>query len=298
MNKFLETEYAFRIKHSKYSNKENCRNRLLQIIWLVQGFLGYLSKDKDLRANHKFIESITPNPTFILPINGDDIYDLYEDLKARERKALKLEFFTGLNLADVVELELSDFRTINDEFYFVHKKRIKTWKKRVNYLNVYDNAFYRELERYCDRNSISENEKIFPLTSMGLYNAYKRILLKNNLNPKTLPKWIRQLSFTRLEPVLGEGTDLFSLWTQHQMGVLSTHYVKKYINQYINLYPKICDAVLIGSLKQTEEKLKFLKTEIETKLDLVDTRLIEIEKKTEKDDKIDEILSILRNKTI
>ena len=297
-NKFLEKEYLIRMDAKPSRDKINCKNRLLQIIWDVQGFLGYISRERDLRANHKLIENMTPNPTFINPINVDDVFDLFDEAKARDRKALKIEFFTGYNPVDLLGLTLSDFRTINDEFYYIHKKRQKTWKKKINYLNIFDNNFYYEIARYCDRKNISENELIFPITPSGLWKSYKRNLIKNNLNPHTTPKYIRQLAFTRIEPVLGEESSLFRLWTQHAAGVLSTYYVKKYITKFIERYPKICDAVLIGSLKQSQQKIKFLKDEIHTKLDIINTRITDMEEHNKTDDKIDEILTLIKKRII
>jgi len=279
-------------------NKINCKNRLLQIVWEVQGFLGYISKDKDLRANHKLIEGMTSNPQFIIPITIDDVFDLYDEANSRDRKALKLEFFTGYNPIDLTQLTLSDFRPVNDEFYFIHKQRQKTWKKHVNYLNIFDQNIVYELERYCSRNGIDLNERIFSITPTALWKSYKRTLKRNELNEYTTPKWIRQLSFTRLEPVLGEETSQFKLWTQHAMGVISTHYIKKYISNFIEIYPKICDAVLLGSLKKTEQKLKIMKDEIKQKIDSIEDRINRIENERKTDEKIDEILSLLKNKII
>jgi hypothetical protein len=297
-NKFKELEFNKRMSTGKITDKTNCLNRILQIVWNVQGLLGYLSRDKDFRANSKWLESITPNPKFIIPITIDDVYDLYDECKSRDRKALKIEFFTGYNPIDLVNLSLSDFKPIdvNNEFYYVHKKRQKTWKKQVNFLNVFDSTFYYELVRYCDRNNISEMEPIFQISPIGLYKSYKRVLEKNDYNQYVTPKWIRQLSFTRLEPVLGPDTALFSLWTQHQMGVLSTHYIKKFVSQYIELYPKICDAVLLGSIKKSQEKIKILKDEILIKIEEQDKKIKNLEEKSKTEEKIDEILNLLKNK--
>lgn len=279
-------------------DETNCKNRVLQIVWQVQGFLGYISKDRDYRANPKLIEHSTPNPNFIIPISVDDLFDLYDEANSRDRKAIKLEFFTGYNPVDLLQLKLGDFKPINDEFYYVHKRRQKTWKKKVNYLNIFDNNFVYEIERYCDRNDIGLNENIFSITPVALWKSYKRVLRKNSFNEKTTPKWIRQLSFTRIEPIFGEESSLFKLWTQHAMGLISTHYIKKYVNKYIELYPKICDAVLIGSLKQTKQRLKILKDEIVTKLDIIDNRLTKVEEQNKTDEKIDEVLNILKKKIL
>jgi len=80
------------------------------------------------------------------------------------------------------------------------------------------------------------------------------------------------------------------------MGVLSTHYVKKYIQKFIEKYDKICEAVLIGSIKYSQEKIRRLKNEILEKMDLLDGRVKKLEEKSKVDEKLDEILNILKKK--
>ncbi|MBD3194555.1 MAG: hypothetical protein GF317_05825 [Candidatus Lokiarchaeota archaeon] len=293
---FIEKEFEKRMKLNPRRNRTNTKNRVLQIVWNTQGFLGYLSRRKDLKANPKLIELQTPNPSFINKINIIDVYDLYEVLPDAGRRRLKLQLFCGYNNVDLVQLRLSDFkpyRASGEEFFYIHKQRQKTARRRINYLNVFDDKFVFEYERFCNRYDIKENELLFPVGARAISAMYKRYIMKSTrvvevdskkkkvplINPHTTPKYIRQLCFTQLEDVFHDDDDLFMLWSQHALRLVKKHYIKNYLDRFIKKYDKICDAVLLGNTRRLTLEKKQLKQDIYTKFDLLNKSLNELKLK-------------------
>jgi len=284
---FVNRELERRLKKNPEKDRDLVKNRLLQVVWRVQGFMGLISSDKDLRANSRWIESFTPLPSFVAKITVLDVYDLYEILPDRGRRRLKLQLFTGWNNVDLIDLRLNDFKSTHDNnFLYVAKTRVKTIRKRVAYLNVFDSNFHFELERYCNRYDIGPNERIFPVTSPAISKLYKYYLKRNEsaLNPKVMPKWIRQLCFTELRPVFKNDPDLYALWTQHKLGVLRSNYIKDYIPRFMELYDDIKGRVCLGNLKRQTIELKELKDDIRLELRLQSDKLDKLEKKLKKEE--------------
>lgn len=290
---FVNRQVDDLVKRDPSRSRDLIKNRQLQIVWRVQGFLGYLSTERDLRGNPKWIEDINPIPNFIRKINIVDVYDLYEILPDKGRRRLKLQFYAGWNNVDLTQLRLDDFKpTFSNEYFYVAKTRQKTWKKKVVYLNLFGDDFQFELERYCNRYDIKDNDLIFPVGSNAISEYYRSHLQQNKyINQNVTPKYVRQLCFTQLEPVFKQDPDLFDLWTQHKMGVLKTNYIKNYIERLIPLHELIKERVCLGSIKRMKVEIQELKKDIHTELLLQQTRLEKVEQnlKESNEGKFDDI---------
>jgi hypothetical protein len=288
---FVETEYKIRIKRFPHRNYVNTRNRVLQIMWDLQGFLGYLGVN--LKANNKILELQFPVTDFQPAIHVLDLLHLSDEMPGEGRRRLKLLFWTTWNPVDMVKLCLNDFKHLNSEygeFFWVNKRREKTFKKKVIYLNLFEPSYYNELERYCIRNDINSNTPIFsrlvdkeenmrvPLATCTFRAYFRYWARRTGLNELVSPKNIRALGITQLKNAIKDN-DLVDLWSQHKVGTVPTHYIKDSIQKYIELMPQIKKAVGIETVSSLTEQVKVLKDDIESKLDI---HALEIEKLKEK----------------
>jgi len=285
----METEINDRIKINKDKNYDLIKNRVLQIVWQTQGFLGHISTDRDLRANPKLLESQSVTPSLVPKIKIIDVLDLYEVLPDVGRRRLKLQMYAGYNNIDLVQLRLDDFKSSTDnDFLYIRKQRQKTRGKKVLFMNIFHRKIFDEYQRFCNRYDIKSNELMFPVTPNAVYKMYKSYLkgtlksLRKNppmLNEYTTAKHIRQLNTTLLRPVFSKNRDLFYLWTQHSLPITEKYYIKDQLDRMIILYPHIAERVLLGDLKEITLKLQELEQDI--KLDILQTneKIKELEKK-------------------
>jgi hypothetical protein len=306
------------MKKKPNRDKINCKNRLLQVVWDVQGLLGYLEgvEGKVLRANRKFIESQTANPNFMPSVSISDLLDAFDEMPGEGRRRLKFLFWTTWNSIDATQLTISDFKPIDTDyglFYWIKKFRRKTHTKKIVFLNTFTGAFYKELDRYCSRNNIGENDPIFSRLDKKLdqrfslnpctFRAYfKYWAVKAGFNELMGPKTIRALGITRLRSVFEDDYELLEIWSQHHADIITTHYTKDLLDRLTQRMPKIAEAVGIENVSSLTERVKMLKDDIETKLDI---HASEIEKLKQKETPVskevaqetaDEILKILKQK--
>jgi hypothetical protein len=318
-NNFIDREFDKRMKAKPNRDRVNCKNRVLHIIWNIQGLLKFLSADRDLRANHHFIEAQMDNTNFINPLTMLDVYDAYEEMPGIGRKRLKFGLFSTWNPVDQTNLFLSDFKRIKTEygdFWYIHKYRRKSIKQYVTFINVYDDDFVFEYERFCQRYDIKENDPIFSKTNKSFkrkarrvkitpgafYAYYKYWINKSKLSPYVIPKYIRPLGITNLEPVFRDDKDLLQIWSQHKQEVLNRHYVKNIIFRMVERYPQIKAANYIGSVSRMQVEIRQLKDDIHNKLDIHDQEIMNLKIKqspaaNEKAEEIaEEIATLVREK--
>jgi integrase len=294
-NDFLDYEYNLRMKAKPDRDKVNCRNRLLQIVWDVQGLLGYLEgvEGKNLRANRKLLETQTANPSFIPQINVSDLLFAFDEMPGEGRRRLKFLFWTTWNTIDVTQLSISDFKPIDTDyghFYWIKKYRQKTHKKKIVFLNAFTPSFYEELDRYCSRNSIGENEPIFSRFDKKVeerlalnpctFRAYfKYWAAKAGFNEQVGPKNIRALGIAQLRNVFKDDYELLEVWSQHHADIITTHYTQDLLNRFVERMPKIQNAVGIENVSQLKEQVKVLKDDISMKLDLHTSEIEKLKQK-------------------
>lgn len=293
LNKFVENEFNKRMKQNPQQDMINCKNRVLQIQWNFQGFLGYLSteEERDLRAVSKLLDLQTDNPNFVPTICVLDLLNLYDELPGEGRRRLKTLFWTTWNPIDAVQLRLNDFKLIlsdyGDEVFWVKKYRQKTMRKRIVYITTFEKRQYEEFERYCNRNGIGPNDPIFSrldtndgkrysLGSSAMKAYFGYWIHKCRLNENVMPKTIRSLGITQLEPIFKDDKELLDVWSQHKMGIVTQHYVKNTLNRLINHLPQIRTAVGIENVSYLTEEVKVLKEDINTKLNIHDQEIQEL----------------------
>jgi hypothetical protein len=296
---FVEKETAKRIMNKSDSNYYKVKNRVLRIMWGVQGFLGHLSSETDLRANHKFLENFTPIPSLQLKITMSDVYELYDEMPSKGRRRLEMQTLTGWNNIDLVDLRLDDFQaTTDNNFLFIAKSRHKTRGQKVYYLNIVDHKTYWRYEKYCNRYDIKSNEPIFKVTPQAI-SAYYRFHIDKNpyFNKFIMPRNIRQLTFTLLRPIFQTQPELFNLYTQHSTTILTKHYIKDSTERLIELYPEIEKRVLLDSFNpyalELKEIKKDLKTDVEQlieKTELISKKVNSLEQKDKYQNEIKNII--------
>lgn len=216
------------------------KNTYLRDAWLINGLLGKLGKK--YQANSKLLESQTPNSNLELQVSLEDVKKLYDVLSLKYKLILKIMVFGGFNPIDVVNFTLADFKSHDEgDYFYVYKLRHKTRSKKVMYLNVFRQDFFREIKNYAQDQNRAINDRIFPITPKTLENTFQYYIKKYNLNPKTMPRYIRQLNATLLEDVLPQKYLL--LWTQHKGDLMTRFYLKRNIEKFIQYYPLIINAV-------------------------------------------------------
>lgn len=289
---FLEEWVEAQLEAKKKTHPEgdfiSFENTYRNIIWGFQGFLGKLGKE--YKANPELIESQTPNSNIDLQTSKDDVLKLYDVLPVKYQLILKIIMFTGLNPADVVLLTLKDFKKYNASgFYYIHKYRQKTKSKKVRFINLFHQTFYEEVQTYTQSlPGYSLNDPIFPIQPKTVTDEFRFYLEKYQLNPKTIPQYIRQLNITLLEETLP--SKLLLLWSQHKAGLMDTHYLKTTLPKLVQYYPMICEKVLLKSsfqyskennikgsvahLKQTIASQQTKIQELESKVDQILTHLL------------------------
>lgn len=295
---FAIEQYEARKKKEPNGNFRNFRNTELRIIWGVQGLLGKIGQK--YKANHELLETQTSNTNLELPITLEDVEKLYDVLPYKYGLMLKIITFTGLNPKDVLGLQLSNFKkTHNPNFYFIQKMRNKTAHQQVEYILVFDENFYQEIENFTKTiPNYSKNDPIFDITPSTLLSQFKFYIKKYNLNPKILPKYIRQLCYTLLSDEIPE--KLLLAWSQHKPKLMDKHYIKKTVDKMIEFYPRIARAFLLKSSAQYAKEIREntnikqinqLKKELQRHfIDKTNKRIEELKAQMqEKDDQIGEL---------
>jgi len=266
-NHWIEVELPVQIKKFPNRQESKLKNSLRVHVWNVQGLLGRLGEE--YRANHKLMDKVENNTNTFLKLSREDIEKLYKVLNPKYKLILKIMYlFGGLNPADIIELKLSDFQQFDENFYYIQKKRAKTGKKGGKIFNVIHKGLYEEIKEFAKIHHRGINDNIFDLEARSISNTLRNNLKAFKLNPKTTPKYIRQLAATELKKYLPE--DLLLLWTQHKpRNIVEANYVK-HIPDLVELYPKIVQALLIGNgYTQTIKESKEIKdrlSQLESKL--------------------------------
>lgn len=319
-NKFIEDEFAVRMKRKPNRDKVNCRNRLIRIVWGVQGFLGKLSgvTGDNYKANHDFIESQIANPDVTSPIDTSDLLYFFDEVPGEGRRRLKFLFWTTWNTIDAVQLCMNDFKSIESEygpFYYVKKWRRKTMRSKIIYLGVFEPQFYDEFDRYCTHNDIKGNDPIFSRLIEDPENPYRVSLKpcsmrayfkywtkKTGANEFIMPKTIRALGITELRNVFKDDTELLQIWSQHHTDIITQHYTKDLLNRYIERMPKIRKTVGIENVRYLTAEVKQLKDDIQFKLDIHDQEIEQLKQKKSPaaqksaEEFADEILNLVEKK--
>lgn len=221
------------------------KNTGLRNVWLINGFLGKLGRK--YTANTKLLESQTPSSNLVLQANLADVMKLHDVLSLKYKLILKIMLFTGMNPVDILNFTLADFKSHDDgNYFYVYKLRQKTKSKGVMFLNVFRRDFFNEIMRYAHAQRRGMNDRIFPISPKTLENTFQYHIKKHNLNPKTMPRYIRQLNATLLEDVLP--SKYLLLWTQHKGDIMTRHYLKRNIAKFIQFYPLIINAVELQKL--------------------------------------------------
>ncbi|MFW9879533.1 MAG: hypothetical protein ACFFG0_41180 [Candidatus Thorarchaeota archaeon] len=283
-DKFVEAELIVRMKERPDRNKITCRNRLLRIMWGVQGFLGYLSgvEGENYKANSKLLEDQLPTPDFTSSITPLDLLELFDEMPGEGRRRLKFLFWTTWNGIDAVQFCMNDIHVIDTAYgkkFWVQKWRRKTRKKKIIYLNLFEPPMINELERYAMRKGIDENEPIFSkgikdeegeidhyesLQTCSLRAYFKYWGRKTGLSELVGPKNIRALGITRLRNILKDDNELLNIWTQHNTSVITKHYTKDLIERFAERLPQINKAVGIENVSVLTEKVKIADQNFET----------------------------------
>ncbi len=265
-------------KEKGLNDLKDAKNTYLNYVWRVQGFLNRLGFQ--FKANPKEMDKITTNGFHLEDdITYEDVIKLYEELdKTKYKLILKTMMYCGLNSADIVLLRPIDFEKYKKtNLYVLVRKREKTKHKDTQYLIIFYENFINELKEYFER--INPNEKwinnkkeifgdIKPNTISDVFKYHRD---KAKLNPNLMPSSIRRLCFTRINDLftLKDG-DIYNLWTQHKVGLLTRHYITDIMERIIkkNYVEKIQEKVLIGNVGSYIREVNGLKNGINRIKDL------------------------------
>jgi len=285
LNDWFSEQYDYKKKEKPDNDLIAMKNTILRDVWEVQGLLGKLGKK--YKANPELLETQQPNSNLTLAISFEDVLKLYDVLPTQYKLILKIMMISGLDPIDIVDFRLSDFKEANENFYYIYKPRTKTKEKGVYFLLIFDREFYGEIAEYVKNfnidierrkstlqkrlrdhpeeqekveteinkisNVIGINGPIFPISKETVSTEIKHYLRKYQLNPKTLPRYIRQLSATLLEDILP--SKYLLLWSQHKAELMDRHYLKQNVDKFIQFYPLIAQKVLIHSSYQSVKLL-------------------------------------------
>ncbi len=200
------------------------------------------------------------------PVDFKPYKEYYVLIKEREKtKHNDVKFLITFEKPFIDEIRAYFERKIikhykKDNISFQHK--IKEYKEHANFEIVEDKPKYVKFEGQF--NWIKDkNTNIFGnIKSKAVSDTFVYHVNKNKLNSYLTPMNIRRLCFTRLLDIFSlKDNDIYQLWTQHKVGVITKHYTLDLFNRTIPYFQKgkIQDTVLIGDTEAYIREIDNLK---------------------------------------
>jgi len=215
-------------------------------------------------------------------LNPIDIVDLKpEDFKRYDNTKYYYLFKKRIKTTgkDVYYLNAFEPEFVNELKEYFERKIVRRIQKtpenteKINELTenkhfriIYEGENYVDFEGRYDWNKDKKLNLFGNISSPTVSERIKYHVETNGLNRDLNPQHIRRLCFTRLQKVFSlEDKDIFDLWSQHKIGMVSRHYITNKIEKMIDYFKdnKIQPAVVIGNTKKLVKEIEQLREDNE-----------------------------------
>lgn len=213
---------------------------------------------------------------------GDNVYYYVkkERKKEKHKNVIYLHVYTEFFMKEIKDyfemkktLKYSKIKQANKVEQLKKDTRVEVIKEYKNHIEFNSKRDWKEDQKECIFNGM----KATAITDVFRYHS--RDKKENRVQPAT----VRRLCFTRIGKIFSHAPkeiDIYNLWTQHKVGVVTDHYITDLIPSVISFLEegKIQSAVLLGNMGD------YIKESITLKKKIDDIEILKEENKELKEE--------------